>query len=104
MNKYIVLTTILIVIINLIIEKIKPSITFFLATIVLLIFNCVTIDTFLSSFSNPSIVAIFLLIIITGCIKDNFGIYKLFDKIFRTKNVKLFMLKMMAFSTFFHPL
>ena len=75
----------------------KPADTFLYAIIILIITGILTPVEALHGFSNTSIISVFLLILITAGIKNNFNlefyIYKVFDK---AKGYKSFLLLLMS--------
>jgi di/tricarboxylate transporter len=83
MNSYIIVIVFIGLIVGLIIDKWKPSILFAGASIIFIAFEIVSPNTFLSGFVNESIVNIFLLVIITSIINENFDIVSIFDYLFK---------------------
>ena len=83
-NKWIVVGVILLVIIGLLIDKVKSSVVFFGGVAVLLLTKIITPSFFLESFGNESIAAIFLLIIITAGLKNNYNLLGLLDYVYKS--------------------
>src|SRR5690606_1505414 len=58
-------------------------------------FQQISIPEFLAGFANPSIVSIFILIVLTSAINEHFNLVALFDRLFsKTKTIQGFLLKM----------
>lgn len=94
-EKWVVLAVIGIVLVLLFIDRIRASFVFFGGVLILLLAGIVEIPTFLSSFSNESVLAIFLLIIITAVFKNNFNLIGLMDRLFRSaKSTRGFTFRM----------
>lgn len=94
-NKWIVIALLILVIIGLVQEKFKASVVFAFSVIVLLVFGIIDVDFFLGSFVNQSLISIFILILITSAVNDNFNIAKWLDKIFKKEdNPRWFIAKM----------
>lgn len=55
---------------------------FALATLVLIVSGKIEVSSLLRGLSNPSIISIFLLIILTSAINDHFNLSRVFDRIF----------------------
>lgn len=83
MQQIIVFAITLLLIIALFIEKIKPSVAFFVAALLFVVTGIVSVNDFLLCFSNQSILSIFLLIFITAGIKEHFNLIGWIDKLFR---------------------
>lgn len=69
-------------IIIMITDKIKTSLVFLIAIALLLVGGSVSLDDTLAGVSNPSIITIFALIVITAGINDNYDLALFFEKIF----------------------
>lgn len=68
---------------------------FISAAILFVLLGAVTIDDFLSSFSNKSVITIFLLIYLTAVIHKNFPLLSILDKVFsRAKTPRAFIFQM----------
>lgn len=83
------LVVVLLLIIGLITDRFKMSLLFLSATVLLLLGKVLTVDSYLAGFGNRSILTIFLLIIISGSINDNFNLFRFLDRFFgqiRTAN------------------
>ncbi|MGB1004489.1 MAG: SLC13 family permease [Salibacteraceae bacterium] len=73
---------------------IRPVYAFSLSAFCLIVFNIITIDEFIQSFANTSLLTIFLLIFIAKVIRDNFNVIGWMDYLFkRTTNPRLFLFK-----------
>lgn len=96
-NVFFTLAVILLAIALLIIDKLKPSIVFIGAVAALCLGGIVSTQTFFLGLSNPSIISIFLLIIITAALNEYFNPSIYFDRLFKnTKSPQGFLLKMSA--------
>lgn len=81
-------------------EWINPSLTFFIATIAILLARIITPAELLKGLSNQQIVLIFLLVLVTAGIRAIYG-SELFAKLFNPRlKPKAFLLRMMAFVSF----
>lgn len=95
LQTYIIIGVLLLLVAGLFVKRLKPSLLFGAAVLVLLVFGIVPVDVFLTHLSNQSIVTIFLLIFITTALKDNFNLIYYIDKVFsRVNQPRLFMLGM----------
>lgn len=91
-----VLLIVLFLIVSLYKEIINPSLTFFIATVALLLGNVIAPEDILKGLSNDQIIIIFLLVLVTAGIRAAFGT-GLFDRIFNTSlSPKAFLLRMMV--------
>lgn len=73
----------------------RTALTFFMAVLVLIITGVLTTDEFLKGFGNRQIAIIFVLIFITGALRDHFNLLSLLDRPFRSaKTVRGMMLRM----------
>lgn len=82
---FLVLSVIILLVIGLISDKIKPHILFLGSTLLLMVLGILHPKDFLSSFANESIATIFVLILITAALNSNFNIIKYLDNIFTQK-------------------
>ena len=83
---YYTLIIVSLLIVGLVIDRFKMSMLFLLAVVFLLIGKVITVDQYLSSFGNKSILTIFLLIIISAAVNEHFNLSKFLDKIFAKDN------------------
>lgn len=92
-----VLLVILAMIIVLITDKVKTSWVFLFAIAALIIGGSIGMDDFLEGVSNPSILTIFTLIIITAGINDHFNLAGFFEGLFgKAGNQRSFIIRMGA--------
>ncbi len=78
-------------------EVFKPTVTFLIAILILLITGILAPRDVLEGFSNQSLASIVLLILITAGIRSNFNIQGFLDIMFgRVKTYKIFLASMMA--------
>lgn len=78
-------------------EWLNPSLTFFVATVSLLVAQIITVPELIKGLSNPQIILIFLLVLVTAGIRSIYGL-ELFSKLFSTRlSPKGFLLRMMVF-------
>jgi di/tricarboxylate transporter len=90
-----VLLIVVFLIVSLYKEIINPSLTFFIATVALLLGNVITPADILKGLSNDQIIIIFLLVLVTAGIRGVFGT-GLFDRLFNPSlGPKAFLLRMM---------
>lgn len=90
-----VLIVILTMIVVLVTDKIKTSQVFLATSAVLLVGGSVHVNDFVAGLSNPSILTIFTLIIITAAINDHFNLAAFFEGLFgRAGNQRSFILRM----------
>ena len=95
MEKFILFSTFIVLVVLLIIDKWKPSILFGSAAIFLMSVGIITPANFLAGFANESIVIVFLLVIITNVINVHFDYIKKFGSFLNgSKNTSSFLLKM----------
>ncbi len=95
-----VLCVVIFLILSLYREWINPSLTFFIATIAILLAGIITPVELLKGLSNQQIVLIFLLVLVTAGIRAIYG-SELFAKLFNPRlKPKGFLLRMMAFVSF----
>lgn len=96
-HKWIVLFVTLFVLVGLYLEKFKPAVVFLAGVFVLLLLKVIDSQVFLDSFSNKSIIIIFMLVFITNTVNDNFNMSYWLDKLFSgSSSPKLFLFKMMT--------
>lgn len=90
-----VLVVVVFLIIALYREIFNPALTFFIATVALLIGQVITPEELLKGLSNPQIIVIFLLVLVTAGMRMIFG-YEIFTKLFNPKlSPRAFLLRMM---------
>ena len=78
-------------------EIIRPSVSFLIATVIFLITGILDASTALAGFSNPSIASVILLILITAGLRNTYNIELFFDNVFRkTKSYRSFLFLMMS--------
>ena len=82
---FLVLGVIILLVVGLISDKIKPHILFLGAALMLMVLGILHPKDFLSSFANESIATIFVLILLTAALNSNFNIIKYLDNIFTQK-------------------
>jgi di/tricarboxylate transporter len=76
-------------------EIFNPALTFFLSTVALVLGRVITVKELLAGLSNPDIILIFLLVLVTAGIRQIFG-SGLFAQLFNPKlSPKAFLLRMM---------
>lgn len=92
-----VLGVVIFLILSLYREWLNPSLTFFLATVALLLGGIITPTELLKGLSNQQIILIFLLVLVTAGIRSIYG-SELFGSLFNTKlSQRAFLFRMMAF-------
>lgn len=92
---WIVLGVIVLLIIGLILDKIRPHILFLGAALLLMVLGILQPKEFLGAFANESIATIFILILITAALNKSFNVIKYLDKFFTQKrNLKIFTFQM----------
>ncbi len=97
-NQWIVLFVVLIVIVGLFKEWVRPALTFFLGILVLMVLQIVTPDELLASISNQQIIKIILLVLITSALRKNVNVEALLDKVFRyAKSPRSFLVQMSSY-------
>ncbi len=90
-----VLSTIILLIAVLVWDRIKTSWAFLSAVGILALGGAIEVDRFVSGISNPSILTIFVLIIITAGINDFFDLAAYFERLFgKAGNQRSFILRM----------
>lgn len=94
-QKYFVLADLLAVVVLLIWDKVKATYVFFGASFLLILTQIISINEFLHSFSNPSVITIFLLIYLTAALRENFDLVGGLDRFFgKTTNPNIFLFKL----------
>lgn len=92
-----VLVVVIFLIYSLYRELFNPSLTFFIATLALLLVGAIDATDLLRGLSNQQIVIIFLLVLVTAGIRSIYGV-ELFSKLFSFDlKPKVFLLRMMIF-------
>jgi di/tricarboxylate transporter len=92
-----VLGVVLFLILSLYREWLNPSLTFFIATVALLLGGIITPSELLKGLSNQQIILIFLLVLVTAGIRAIYGT-ELFSKLFHPGlSPRAFLFRMMAF-------
>lgn len=92
---YTVLGVMLALVIGLILDKIRPHFLFFGAALIIMVLGILNPKDFLSSFANESLATIFVLILLTAALNNNFNILKYLDSLFVQKNKpRLFIFQM----------
>ncbi|PWJ36177.1 SLC13 family permease [Sediminitomix flava] len=98
-SQWLVMGVMLFVIINLFLGRLKPSTTFFIAVMSLLVAGVVSPEQVLQGFANPQIITIILLILISSLLHKHYNVGKLLDILFKhIKSPKGFLLRMMVYS------
>jgi len=97
LQPYFVLIILLIIFTSIYNEWLKPSVSFLLAVLIFTITGILGTEEVLAGFSNPAIVVIILLIVITAGLRKNFQLELLFDAIFKkSKTYRNFLIRLMA--------
>lgn len=92
-----VLAVVIFLILSLYREWLNPSLTFFVATVALLLGRIITPAELLRGLSNQQIILIFLLVLVTAGIRSIYG-SELFSRLFNPNlKPKVFLFRMMAF-------
>ncbi|NME66963.1 SLC13 family permease [Flammeovirga aprica] len=100
-EKWIVLITVSLVVIGLLRERTKPSVIFFIGVVILLVTGTISSNDILHSMSNPSIATIIVLVIVTTHLYHTFNLEAILDKMIgKSKNPRLFLLKVTSFAAF----
>lgn len=79
---YFLLIVLVLCVTALLLDRWRASSVFAVTALVLLLSHQVTVVDFLKGFSNPTIISIFLLIIITSVINEHYNLVGFFDRIF----------------------
>ncbi|QTN38473.1 SLC13 family permease [Cryomorphaceae bacterium] len=74
----------------------RTALTFFIAVLMLIVTGVLTTDQFLKGFGNRQIAIIFVLIFITGALRDHFNLLGLLDRPFRGAKTQSGMLLRMS--------
>jgi len=83
----------------------RAGLSFFIAAMVLVVSGVITTDDFLRGFGNRQIAIIFVLIFISGALRDHFNLLKLLDRPFRSvKTSQGMLLRMTGIVAFFSSL
>jgi di/tricarboxylate transporter len=82
-EKWLTLTVIALLIVNMVREWIRPSLSFVLGAVLLVLSGVIEMNDLLHGFSNKSILTIFVLILITATLRDHFNVIGQLDKLFR---------------------
>ena len=83
----------------------RAGLSFFIAAMVLVVSGVITTDDFLRGFGNRQIAIIFVLIFISGALRDHFNLLKLLDRPFRSaKTSRGMLLRMTGIVAFFSSL
>ena len=99
---YIAIGVIVVTFVVIFFNVLRPAPAFLLAALFLVVINILTPAEFLQGFSNPSLAAIVLLILITNGFRKNFNLEALFNRLMGTANTyRKFLLRMMAQVAFF---
>ncbi|MTI32257.1 SLC13 family permease [Xanthovirga aplysinae] len=94
-NKWIVMLTMGIMITLLVKDKVRPSLVFIAAIVILIVSKVIPVTILVESLANKQILTIFLIIILSAVIQQNFNIQKVLDRFLAgSKNGRVFMLKM----------
>ena len=97
-----VLTVIILIIVALYRDFVKPSVIFLSGTFLLMIIGIMKPAQFLSGFSNQSIITIFLLIFISAALRKNFNVGNIFKWIFQpAKTARSFLLMLLPLAAGF---
>ncbi|MEP7106541.1 MAG: SLC13 family permease [Ferruginibacter sp.] len=97
MPSFIVLITIVLLIVALYSNKIRPSFLFLIAIFIFVIFGILTLQDILKGLANKQIIIIFLLLILAAGLKKEFG-YGFINHLFKpTLLPKQFLLRLMLF-------
>lgn len=93
--KEVVLVSVILLVVLLFLDKIRVSLLFITTAILFVLIGAVDTEDFLVSFSNKSVITIFLLIYLTAIIHKNFPLLSIMDKIFsRAKSPRAFIFQM----------
>lgn len=86
LQDWIILALFLGLIFTLVLKLIRPVYAFFGLSILLLLFNVISVKDYMRSFTNESVLSIFLLIFITRIFREQFDIFKWLDRVFQNTN------------------
>lgn len=94
-HRIVIGVTLLALVISLFRQGNRAGLSFFLAAMVLVVSGVITTDDFLRGFGNRQIAIIFVLIFISGALRDHFNLLQLLDRPFRSvKTSRAMMLRM----------
>ena len=94
-HRIVIGVTLLALVISLFRQGNRAGLSFFLAAMVLVVSGVITTDDFLRGFGNRQIAIIFVLIFISGALRDHFNLLQLLDRPFRSvKTGRAMMLRM----------
>lgn len=97
MSIFIVLTTVVLLIVALYSNKVRPSVLFLMAVFVFLVFGILKPEDILKGLANKQVIVIFLLLMLTAGFKKEFG-YGFFNYLFKSNlKPKQFLLRLMLF-------
>ena len=97
MSSFIVLATVVLLIVALYSNKVKPSILFMMAVFIFLVFRILKPEDILKGLANKQVIIIFLLLILSAGFKKEFG-FGFFNYLFKpTLLPKQFLLRLMLF-------
>ncbi len=97
LQPYFVLIILVIIFTSIYNEWLKPSVSFLLAVLIFTITGILGTEEVLAGFSNPAIIIIILLIVITAGLRKNFHLELLFDAIFKkSKTYRNFLIRLMT--------
>jgi di/tricarboxylate transporter len=97
LTQVIVLLVVCFLIISLYKELFNPSLSFFIATLALLLFKAITPTDLLNGLSNQQIIIIFLLVLVTAGIRSIYGVDLFFRLFHNNLSPRRFLLRMMVF-------
>src|SRR5690606_22828386 len=78
---YFVLVVLALCVLALLLDRWKPSTVFAFTAVILLLSGSLDVDKFLQEISNPSIIAVFLLLILTTATSHYFYVTGFFDRL-----------------------
>ena len=95
LHKWIAVGIISLIILLLVWDKLKASIVFSFGVLMMVFTGIIDVGDYFLSFSNQSVITIFLLIFITSVVKENFNLLGMLDYFFSSaKSTNSFLLKM----------
>jgi di/tricarboxylate transporter len=95
---YAVLAIIVAIVILLVVDRIRTALVFFAGVILLYVSGIADTNLLLESFSNQSIITIFLLILLTAVVQDNYNLIGALDTLFKKAQSPRKFLFRMTFS------
>jgi di/tricarboxylate transporter len=96
LHQWTVLIVIILLIVGLFKETIRPVSLFFGATVFFIVAGILKVKDFVSGFANEQIITIFLLIFITSALRKNFNLEALFNTLFKkVKTARAFLFQLM---------